>query len=104
MRPSKPLTYRVSKLPPVPEVLTFLVARSGLDAHDAYSTFNMGCGYAVYCEAGAGERVVAIARQLGFEALVGGLVEHGSRQVIVEPTGVRYGGEELQFSAVADTT
>jgi phosphoribosylformylglycinamidine cyclo-ligase len=99
MRPSKSLTYRVSKLPPVPEVLAFLVEQAGLDAHAAYSTFNMGSGYAVYCENGAGEAVVALAGELGLEALVAGTVEPGPRQVILEPHGVRYGGGELEFSA-----
>ena len=99
MRPAKPLTYRISKLPDVPEVLAFLVDKAGLEAHDAYSTFNMGSGYAVYCEAGAGEAVVALARKLGLEAIVAGVVESGPRQVIVEPLGVVYAGSELEFTA-----
>jgi phosphoribosylformylglycinamidine cyclo-ligase len=104
MRPAKPLTYRVRKLPPVPEVLAFLVEQAELDARDAYSTFNMGAGYAVYCEAAGGERVVEIARELGFQALVAGSVEAGPRQVIVEPVEVVYGGSELEFSAAERTT
>lgn len=99
MRPSKPLTYRVHELPPVPEVLAFLAEQAGLDPHQAYSTFNMGSGYAIYCEAGAGNNVVALARDLGLEALVGGSVEDGQRQVIVEPVGVTYAGDELELSA-----
>jgi phosphoribosylformylglycinamidine cyclo-ligase len=59
----------------------------------------MGSGYAVYCESGAGAEVVALARSLGLEALVAGSVEQGPRQVIVEPVGVRYAGQELEFSA-----
>jgi phosphoribosylformylglycinamidine cyclo-ligase len=98
MRPTRELTYRIVSLPPVPEVLAFLVDKAGLDAHAAYTTFNMGSGYAVYCEAGAGEAVVALARRLGLEAIVAGSVEQGPRQVIVEPVGVLYAGEELEFS------
>ncbi len=104
MRPSKPLTYRIRKLPPVPEVLEFLVEQAELDAHDAYSTFNMGAGYAVYCELGGGKRVVELAEGLGFEAIVAGSVEAGPRQVIVEPVDVVYGGGELEFSAAERTT
>ncbi len=99
MRPSRPLTYRVHELPPVPEVLAFLAEQAGLNAHQAYSTFNMGSGYAVYCEPGAGETVVAHAEKLGLQSLVGGSVEDGPRQVIVEPVGVRYAGDELELSA-----
>jgi phosphoribosylformylglycinamidine cyclo-ligase len=61
MRPSKPLTYRVHTLPPLPDVLAFLAEQAGLNPHQAYSTFNMGSGYAVYCEPGAGETVVGLA-------------------------------------------
>jgi phosphoribosylformylglycinamidine cyclo-ligase len=99
MRPARALTYRIAALPPVPEALGFLVDNAGLDAHDAYSTFNMGAGYAVYCEAGAGAAVVGLARGLGLEAIVAGSVERGPRQVIVEPAGVRYGGDELDLSS-----
>jgi phosphoribosylformylglycinamidine cyclo-ligase len=99
MRPPKALTYRIHELPPVPEVLAFLAEQAGLNPHQAYSTFNMGSGYAVYCEPGAGAAVVALARELGLDALVAGSVEHGQRRVIVEPVGVRYAGDELELSA-----
>jgi phosphoribosylformylglycinamidine cyclo-ligase len=100
MRPSKSLSYRISALPPVPEVLAFLVEQAGLDAHDAYRTFNMGSGYAVYCRSGAATAVVALAHDLGLEALVAGAVEQGPRQVIVEPVAVIYDGSELELSSV----
>jgi phosphoribosylformylglycinamidine cyclo-ligase len=101
MRPAQALSYRISELPPVPEVLAFLVERAGLDRHAAYSTFNMGSGYAIYCSGGAGVEIVEMARRLGFQALVAGSVEPGSRQVTVEPIGVHYVGDELDLSAAA---
>jgi phosphoribosylformylglycinamidine cyclo-ligase len=99
MRSPKPLTYRIGQLPAVPPVLSFLAAEAGLDAHAAYSTFNMGSGYAVYCAAGAGEAVVEIASELGLSAVLAGNVEQGARQVILEPVGARFGGEELELGA-----
>ncbi|MGN6373271.1 MAG: AIR synthase related protein [Solirubrobacteraceae bacterium] len=98
MRPPNELTYRIQSLPPVPEVLQFLVDEAGLDRHSAYSTFNMGSGYAIYCRAGSGQRVVDAAERIGLQALVGGIVEQGPRQVIVEPVDVVYGSAELDFS------
>jgi phosphoribosylformylglycinamidine cyclo-ligase len=98
MRPRRSLTYRIRRLPKVPELLEFLVAQAALDAHAAYSTFNMGAGYAVYCKPRAGEAVVATARQLGLDAVLAGGVEEGPRQLILEPVGVCYGGEELELS------
>jgi phosphoribosylformylglycinamidine cyclo-ligase len=101
MRPSKPLTYRIARLPEVPAVLSFLVAEARLDPHAAYSTFNMGSGYAIYCAAGAGAKAVAIAQDLGFSAQLAGRVEDGPRQVILEPVDVRFSGDELQLSGTA---
>ena len=97
MRPPRPFSYRISELPPIPEALAFLADRAGLDAHAAYSTFNMGSGYAVYCAAGSGPQVLEIARALGFQALLAGSVEDGPRRVIVEPIDVLYDGAELEF-------
>ncbi|HWF31733.1 MAG TPA: AIR synthase related protein [Solirubrobacteraceae bacterium] len=99
MRPTKPLTYRIAELPPVPPVLAFLVEQAGLDRHAAYSTFNMGSGFALYCAAGAGEQIVALAGRLGLSALLAGRVEEGPRRVILEPLGVSFEGDELELSA-----
>jgi phosphoribosylformylglycinamidine cyclo-ligase len=97
MRPSRALTYRIEQLPKVPPVLSFLVEQAQLDAHAAYSTFNMGSGYALYCAPGAGTRIVASAQRLGLSALVAGHVEQGPRQVILEPVGVSFVDEELDL-------
>ena len=98
MRPSRDLTYRISALPSVPEVLEFLVEQSRMDAHAAYSTFNMCSGYAIYTAAGTGAKVVEIAQALGHEAIVAGAVEQGPRRVIVEPVGVTYESDELDLA------
>ena len=98
MRPDKPLRYRIERLPEVPPVLSYLVAQAGLDAQAAYSTFNMGAGFALYCSSGAGVRIVDIARGLGLDALVAGRVEEGPREVVLEPLGVRFGGDQLELS------
>ena len=90
MRPDKPLRYRIERLPEVPPVLSYLVAQAGMDPPSAYSTFNMGAGFAVYCAAGAGTRVVEIADGLGLDALLAGSVEAGPREVVLEPIGVRF--------------
>jgi phosphoribosylformylglycinamidine cyclo-ligase len=99
MRPPAQLTYRIERLPPVPEVLRFLVAEAGLDAHAAYSTFNMGAGYALYCAEGTGEDAARLARELGLQALLAGRVEEGPRRVVLEPIGVTFESDELELSA-----
>jgi phosphoribosylformylglycinamidine cyclo-ligase len=89
MRPTRPLTYRIEHLPAVPEVLDFLVKEARLEPHAAYSTFNMGCGYALYCPPGTGETIVSVADGLGLSAALAGRVE---------PVGVRFEGRELELS------
>jgi phosphoribosylformylglycinamidine cyclo-ligase len=98
MRPQRPLTYRIERLPEVPPVLDFLVERARLDAPAAYSTFNMGTGYALYCRAGEGSATVAVAERLGLTAMVAGRVEDGPRRVELEPVGVSYDGARLELS------
>jgi len=97
MRPARELTYRIAELLPVPDVLRFLAAQAGMSERAAYSTLNMGCGFAVYCAAGSGARVVEIARGLGFGAILAGGVEAGPRRVLIEPLGIEFGGEELRL-------
>jgi phosphoribosylformylglycinamidine cyclo-ligase len=99
MRRPTALRYRIWKLPEVPEVLSFLVAQAGLEAKAAYSTFNMGAGFALYCAAGAGGEIVEVAAELGLRACIAGGVEEGPRQVLLEPVGVRFDDGELELSA-----
>jgi phosphoribosylformylglycinamidine cyclo-ligase len=103
MRPTKALSYRIARLPAVPPVLAFLVEQAEMDAKTAYSTFNMGAGYALYCAAGSGEQVVATAAALGLEAMLAGSVESGPRTVILEPVGVTFESDQLELS-IPDST
>ena len=48
MRANQDLTYRLTKLPPVPEVLAELCEYAGMDTREAYGTLNMGAGFAVF--------------------------------------------------------
>ena len=98
MRPRRELAYRIERLPPVPEVLTLLVQRSGLSPTAAYSTFNMGCGFAIYCAPGTGESVVRLAEQVGLTAQVAGRVESGPRRVILDPVEVVYESADFDLS------
>jgi phosphoribosylformylglycinamidine cyclo-ligase len=97
MRPRRELSYRIERLPPVPEVLAFLVEQTGMRPADAYSTLNMGCGFAVYCAAGCGQQVVSLAGELGLAAHTAGRVEAGPRRVILSEVDVVFEGEALDL-------
>jgi phosphoribosylformylglycinamidine cyclo-ligase len=98
MRPARELTYRIDDLPDVPEVLEFLAARTGMSPHSAYSTLNMGSGFAVYCARGEGVRVAGLASELGLEARVAGSVEAGPRRVILGPVDVVFESGDLDLT------
>jgi phosphoribosylformylglycinamidine cyclo-ligase len=97
MRANRELTYRLHDLPAVPPVLRFLAEQAGMDDREAYGTFNMGAGFAIYCRPAAAERVVRLAASHGHAALVAGEVEAGPRAVVLAPLGVRFDDEELQL-------
>jgi phosphoribosylformylglycinamidine cyclo-ligase len=98
MRARRELTYRISELPDVPEVLAFLVAQAGMEPAAAYSTLNMGAGFAVYCAPGAGEQIVTLASNVGLNAHVAGAVESGPRRVILSEVGVVFESGEMDLT------
>jgi phosphoribosylformylglycinamidine cyclo-ligase len=97
MRPTYNHTYLIDRLLPVPEVLEFLVAKAGMAPRVAYSTFNMGHGFAIYCGEGSGDKVVEAASKKGLEAIIAGRVESGERRIVIEPLGIEYGSDELRL-------
>lgn len=98
MRAQQDLGYRIHTLPDPPEELRFLADAAGLSPAEAYGTFNMGAGFAVYCRPGAAAEVCAVAATCGLRAELSGVVEPGPRRVILEPRGVEFGGSSLRLS------
>jgi phosphoribosylformylglycinamidine cyclo-ligase len=98
MRPRREFTYRITWLPEVPEVLRFLAEQAAMSPAAAYSTFNMGCGFAVYCAAGTGREVVRISSELGLAAGVAGAVEEGPRRVLLEPVDVAFESSDMDLT------
>ena len=90
-------TYRVHTIPPVPPVLSHIQQVAGLDDHEAYSTLNMGAGFAYFVEPEQAQEVVRVARDCGIGAWVAGQVEAGPKQLLIEPLGLRYGADDLQL-------
>jgi phosphoribosylformylglycinamidine cyclo-ligase len=97
LRHEKALTYRIRALPPLPPVLRFIQQHAGHDEHEAYSTLNMGAGFALFVAAADAERTVAIARAQGVGARVAGQVEAGAKQLLIEPLGLSFGDDALQL-------
>jgi len=90
-------SYRITRLPEVPPVLRFIQQHASLDDRQAYSTFNMGAGFALFVAADEAARAVQVAQELGFGALVAGAVHDGSKQLTIEPLSLRFDADDLQL-------
>jgi len=99
MRHPGSFTYRLDTLPPVPLVLSFLSREAALDAREAYGSLNMGAGFALFVAADQAAAAVAIARKAGVDAFVGGIVEAGSRRVLIEPLSIEFSAADLHLRA-----
>jgi phosphoribosylformylglycinamidine cyclo-ligase len=90
-------TYRIHTVPPVPPVLKFIQHHAQHDDREAYSTLNMGAGFAIFVAAADAQRTVAVAQAQGIGARVAGTVEAGEKQLLIEPLGIRFGDDDLQL-------
>jgi phosphoribosylformylglycinamidine cyclo-ligase len=91
------LTYRIHTLPDVPPVLSFIQAHAGQDNREAYSTLNMGAGFALFVKAEDAQRTVEVAEAQGIRAWVSGQVEAGPKQLYIEPMDIVFGDDALQL-------
>jgi len=89
--------YRIHSVPPVTPVLKFIQQHAHHDDREAYSTLNMGAGFAIFVAAEDAQRTVEVARAQGIAALVAGRVEAGPKELLIEPLGIRFGNDDLQL-------
>jgi phosphoribosylformylglycinamidine cyclo-ligase len=99
MRAERDLTYRITELPPIQPVLDLLVRTLGMDQAEAYGTFNMGGGFALFVPEADADRAVEIAARVPtrMSLLKAGTVEAGPKRVVLEPLDVTYGASSLQL-------
>jgi phosphoribosylformylglycinamidine cyclo-ligase len=91
------LTYRIDRVPAVPAVLEFIQRHANHDDREAYSTLNMGAGFALFVGADEAQRTVDVARSQGIDAMVAGRVEAGAKKLLIEPLGIEFGDDALQL-------
>jgi phosphoribosylformylglycinamidine cyclo-ligase len=90
-------TYRIHTLPDVPAVLSFIQHHARQDAREAYSTLNMGAGFALFVASSDAERTVAVAESIGVRAWVAGVVHEGPKRLLIEPLGIEFSDGDLQL-------
>lgn len=99
MRHPRNLTYRFDKIPAVPPVLAFLQKAARMSDAEAYGTFNMGAGFALFVAAEDAEKTVAVAKATGIDAIIAGKVEDGPKSVVIEPLGVTFTDADMHLRA-----
>jgi phosphoribosylformylglycinamidine cyclo-ligase len=98
MRLEEPFVYRITSLPPVPPVLRFIVEHGPVEIAEAYATFNMGAGFAVYIGPNDVSPCLAAAQAVGIPAwLAGRVAKEGDRKAVeIEPPGILFDSETLR--------
>ena len=98
MRLHEPFVYRMTSVPEPPAVLRFIGRAGPVDLREAYATFNMGAGFAVYVDPADADRCLRLARETGYDAWVGGTVtrQGGRKAVEIVPLGITFEGDTLQ--------
>jgi len=90
-------TYRIHTVPPITPVLKFMQEHAKQDDREAYSTLNMGAGFAIFVPAADAQRTVEVAQACGIEAWVAGSLEDGPKQLLIEPLNIRFSDDDLQL-------
>jgi phosphoribosylformylglycinamidine cyclo-ligase len=97
MRADQTLTYVVERVPEPPPIFAVLCEKAGMDATDAYGTFNMGAGFALFVAASDVARAIEVAHKAGSELLAAGHIEAGPKRVVMRPLGVTFEADSLQI-------
>jgi phosphoribosylformylglycinamidine cyclo-ligase len=97
MRADVAARYEITAVPPVPEVLQFLVESLGMPVSEAYSTLNMGAGYVVIVSPEDAGEALRVAWATGHDALVAGEVVEGQRALAIPSLGIEYRDDDFQL-------
>jgi phosphoribosylformylglycinamidine cyclo-ligase len=98
MRLIEPFVYRITHIREPHPIFRFIMTHGPVAQREAYATFNMGVGFAVYVEAEQASRCLEIAAATGYTGWQAGIVEKQAdrKAVIIEPLGITFEGDSLQ--------
>jgi phosphoribosylformylglycinamidine cyclo-ligase len=98
MRLTEPFVYRITDIREPHPIFRFIMEHGPVVEREAYATFNMGIGLAVYVEPSQVVRYLELAKQTGYTAWQAGVVEkQGDRKaVVIEALGISFESDTLQ--------
>src|SRR5208282_1620007 len=87
MRLEEPFVYEITAPRPHPEIFRFLMEAGPVAPREAYATFNMGIGFAVYVAPASAGAALDAARDTGYDAWQAGRVlRDGTRKAVTIPS------------------
>jgi phosphoribosylformylglycinamidine cyclo-ligase len=98
MRLDEPFVYRVTDVREPLPIFKFLMRAGPIEVKEAYATFNMGIGFAVYVSPADVPMCLRVAKETGYDAWVGGTVhKDGNRKAVdIESLGITFDAESLK--------
>jgi phosphoribosylformylglycinamidine cyclo-ligase len=98
MRLEEPFVYRVTDVREPPAIFRFLMRAGPIDQREAYATFNMGVGFALYVDSADVSVCLRTAKDAGYDAWVGGVVakQGGRKAVEIESLGITFEADTLK--------
>jgi phosphoribosylformylglycinamidine cyclo-ligase len=98
MRLEEPFVYRIEQVRPPQPVFGFIAEHGPVDAREAYSTFNMGVGFALYVSPLDVKQCLKTAAESGYDAWeAGAVVREGNRKAVeIAHQKITFEGETLQ--------
>lgn len=98
MRLEEPFVYEITAPRTPPPLFSFLMKSGPVAAREAYATFNMGIGFAVYVAPGAAAGALEAARVSGYDAWIAGSVrrDSGRKAVSIPSLGLEFESDTLQ--------
>jgi phosphoribosylformylglycinamidine cyclo-ligase len=85
MRAVESFKYIVDEVPPVSPLFEYLIEKLELPVDEAFSSFNMGMGFAVYVDADDADAVIRASTERGIDAWIGGHIEASERRMVSIP-------------------
>lgn len=93
-RLAAPVSYRLDRLPPSPDVFAQVQAASGASDGEMYATFNMGIGLCVVVSPGEADQALEVIAGAGYDAgVIGSVVEGADQRVNIPSAGLVGRGE-----------
>jgi phosphoribosylformylglycinamidine cyclo-ligase len=98
MRLEEPFVYEITAPRKAPALFSFLMEAGPISLREAYATFNMGIGFAVYVAPAAAAAALEAARVSGYDAWLAGTVrkDGGRKAVSIPSLGLEFDADTLQ--------